>query len=199
MNKTQIMATQKRIGAAADGFWGPKSIAACQRHLRALLPSQHPFPTEAQVRAGTSIFGRQGIKDGYTPPMKGFTPPYPVFLYGNTTTRLTKITAHELVAASLEEILVMVRETLGLAGIREAGMDRYYGCYNPRNTRGGSVASMHSWAIAVDFDAGRNGNSTHWPTRAVMPVEVMECFARKGWLAAGAFWSRDAMHFQATR
>jgi hypothetical protein len=32
-----------------------------------------------------------------------------------------------------------------------------------------------------------------------MPLEIMEAFAREGWLAAGAFWGRDAMHFQATR
>jgi hypothetical protein len=28
---------------------------------------------------------------------------------------------------------------------------------------------------------------------------VMEEFAKEGWLAAGAFWSRDSMHMQATR
>jgi hypothetical protein len=27
----------------------------------------------------------------------------------------------------------------------------------------------------------------------------MEEFAKEGWLSAGAFWSRDAMHFQATK
>jgi hypothetical protein len=32
-----------------------------------------------------------------------------------------------------------------------------------------------------------------------MPIEVMECFAREGWLSAGAFWGYDAMHFQATQ
>jgi hypothetical protein len=32
-----------------------------------------------------------------------------------------------------------------------------------------------------------------------MPIQVMEEFAKEGWLAAGAFWGRDAMHFQATR
>jgi hypothetical protein len=32
-----------------------------------------------------------------------------------------------------------------------------------------------------------------------MPIEVMEEFAKEGWLPAGAFWSRDSMHFQSTR
>jgi hypothetical protein len=35
--------------------------------------------------------------------------------------------------------------------------------------------------------------------RADMPLEIMECFAREGWLSAGAFWGYDAMHFQATQ
>jgi hypothetical protein len=32
-----------------------------------------------------------------------------------------------------------------------------------------------------------------------MPLEVMEAFAREGWVSAGAFWSRDAMHHQSTQ
>jgi hypothetical protein len=32
-----------------------------------------------------------------------------------------------------------------------------------------------------------------------MPLEVMEMFAQEGWLSAGAFWGRDAMHSQATK
>jgi hypothetical protein len=51
----------------------------------------------------------------------------------------------------------------------------------------------------VDLDPDDNGNHVAWPTRATMPLEVMEAFAREGWVSAGAFWSRDAMHHQATR
>jgi hypothetical protein len=72
--------------------------------------------------------------------------------------------------------------------------------------RGGNAWSMHAWAIAIDLNAGKNGNQVHWPSKAVMPIEVavmpievMEFFAKEGWLSAGAFWARDAMHFQATR
>jgi len=39
----------------------------------------------------------------------------------------------------------------------------------------------------------------HWPTSSTMLLVVMEAFAREGWLSAGAFWGRDAMHFQATQ
>jgi hypothetical protein len=76
---------------------------------------------------------------------------------------------------------------------------RYFGCYVNRPIRGGSTPSLHARGAAIDFDANRNRNAQHWPVSATMPIEVMECFAREGWLCAGAFWSRDAMHFQATR
>ena len=81
---------------------------------------------------------------------------------------------------------------------KAAGILDYYGVYNPRATRGGSVWSMHAWAIAIDLDANRNKNQSHWPVASHMPIRVMECFAREGFTAAGAFWGRDAMHFQAT-
>jgi hypothetical protein len=32
-----------------------------------------------------------------------------------------------------------------------------------------------------------------------MPFEVMEIFAKHGFLSAGAFWGYDAMHFEAIR
>ena len=65
--------------------------------------------------------------------------------------------------------------------------------------RGGSRISTHAWGIAIDLAPNWNGNLMPWPTVATMPLEIMEIFAREGWLSAGAFWGRDAMHFQATR
>ena len=81
---------------------------------------------------------------------------------------------------------------------KKAGILNYYGVYNPRAIRNGTIWSMHAYAIAIDLDANRNKNRSHWPTISKMPIEVMECFAKEGFLAAGAFWNRDAMHFQAT-
>jgi hypothetical protein len=73
------------------------------------------------------------------------------------------------------------------------------GVFNNRPMRGGSLPSLHARGAAIDLMPGTNGLNTHWPMMATMPLEVMEIFAREGWLAAGAFWSRDAMHFQATK
>ncbi len=40
---------------------------------------------------------------------------------------------------------------------------------------------------------------TSWPVAATMPIEVMEEFAREGWIGLGWQIGRDSMHFQPTR
>jgi len=78
-------------------------------------------------------------------------------------------------------------------------LEKYAGCYNNRNMRGVSLPSLHARGAAIDLWPEKNGNHTAWPTRATMPLEVMEAFAKEGWKSAGAFWSRDGMHQEATR
>ncbi len=42
MNAKDIALMQTKIGATPDGFWGPKSIEACQKYLRGLMPKTNP-------------------------------------------------------------------------------------------------------------------------------------------------------------
>lgn len=202
MNQAAIKEMQRRVGlsgADVDGFWGPKSIAACQRHLKGMMPANR-FPTQAEVQRGTSVFGRNGEPNGYEPPGRSIRLPFVLHLYGDASKPVPTLAPHEQVADSLLCVFQRLAEAYPTKEERKAaGILDYYGLYNPRPMRGGSAWSMHAWKIAIDLDAARNGNVTHWPSRAVMPLAVMECFAREGWLPAGAFWSRDAMHFQATR
>ncbi len=65
--------------------------------------------------------------------------------------------------------------------------------------RGGSLPSLHARGAAIDLMAATNRNKQHYPSGADMPFSVIEVFAKHGWLSAGAFWSRDAMHFQRTK
>lgn len=196
MTKIQIIDIQKRVGTEPDGFWGPASEEACRRYLRALMPKTHPFPTQAQVWTNKSAFGPRGFSDGASPKTTSIVMPFTTRLYGQGAA-LRTISVNEVVAPSLRR--VFDRIVSGGIDIGASGLDKYYGCYNPRSIRGANVASMHAYAVAVDFDADRNGNRTHWPTRAHMPLSVMECFAAEGWAAGGAFFSRDGMHFEATK
>ena len=187
MTRAQIIAMQDRIGATPDGFWGPKSIAACQRHLRSLMPADANWPSQSQA-ALQGFYGSPGDAMQLTSiPALGLGIEY-------DGKPVKSILCHHKVAASLKRILEEIA-----AGPHSAILAAYAGVYNNRPMRGGSLPSLHARGAAIDLDPGTNRLSQSWPVSATMPLEVMEAFARQGWLAAGAFWGRDAMHFQATR
>lgn len=190
MNRSQIIELQERIGTTPDGFWGRKSVAACQRHLKALMPQRPPFPPSDP----------ESLNHAYGDPGKGQVEKRLVMAHVTGLgvryegRPVERIRCHPLVRESLVRVLT------ALSASEESWvLESYAGCYNHRPMRGGTSWSLHAYGAAIDLDAGRNGLHTHWPTRAIMPIEVMEAFAREGWLPAGAFWGRDAMHFQATQ
>lgn len=187
MTKREIIDLQQRIGATPDGFWGPRSIAACQAHLKQLAPKLNPWPasTQAALQAFYASPGDESQLVALNVVDYGVR-------YDDQPVR--SIRCHRKVADSLERILA------GLADIPQGRdvLNRYAGCYNNRPMRGGSLPSLHARGAAVDLDPGDNRNKQAWPTSATMPIEVMEIFAMEGWTCAGAAWGRDAMHFQAT-
>lgn len=187
MTKNQIIALQRHVGATPDGFWGPKSIAACQKHLRSLMPNPNPWPASDQ-KSLADFYGQPGDESKLLNLPVGHLPIY----YEGV--RCKTIRVHRACAQSLERVL----EFIAASPHRDL-LAKYAGCYNNRNMRGGSLPSLHARGAAIDLDPAPNGNLTPWPVRATMPIEVMECFAAEGWTPAGAFWARDGMHFQATR
>jgi len=186
MTSDQIKSIQSRIGTVPDGIWGPKSIAACQRHLTALMPRPNPWPSTDR-RALTSFYGAAGDESRLVNlPVAGFG-----ILYDGQPVKTIRVNGE--CAESLLRVLRVLRSA------HPDVLRHYAGCYNDRPMRGGSTPSLHARGAAIDLWPEKNGNHTHWPTAAEMPLGVMEAFAREGWIAAGAFWSRDAMHFKATR
>lgn len=174
-----------------DGQFGRLSIAATQSYLRSLMPKVNPWPKD-NVAALTAFYGKPGDESQ----LVSFDFPYPTFYAGK---RVQRSRCHRKVKDSLVRILTRIGDRWGnTRGVMEEAED-YGGIYNFREMRGGSGSiSRHSWGIAIDLDADDNGLWTTWPQKADMPLEIMEEFAREGWLPAGAFWLRDAMHFQAT-
>lgn len=198
MKLEEIKAMQRRIGVADDGVWGPMSMAACRAHLRSLMPKVNPWPKDNEA-ALIDFYGRPGDERK----LISFTFPYPMFYGGK---RVLTSRCHISVKDSLLRVLTSIGNMWGdKQGVMEEAQD-YGGIYNFRNSRAGSFLSRHSWGIAIDLDADDNTMKAPWPTVADMPLEIMEEFAREGWLAAGAFWTHktvrhngyDAMHFQAT-
>ena len=188
MNSPRIKAIQQRIGMCpddCDGFFGTRSIAACQAYLHSLMPTPNPWPDQSQASL-RSFYGQPGDEDQLVNLKVSDV------LYGGEPVKTLR--GHGKVAASLGRIIG------ALAASPSAWvLSRYDGCFNFRNMRGGSLPSLHSTGAAIDFCSATNGNSDHWPDVAEMPLAVIEIFAREGWLSAGASWGRDAMHFQATR
>lgn len=186
MTSDQIKQIQTKIGVTPDSFWGPKSIAACQKHLRGLMPSPNPWPATDQASL-TKFFGAAGDESKLMNlPVDGLGLKY-------DGKPVKTVRCNVKVGPSLLRIFKSLAKT------HPNILAKYDGCYNNRKMRGGSLPSLHARGAAIDLDAGNNGNLVNWPMKATMPFEVMEAFAREGWLSAGAFWSRDGMHGQATK
>lgn len=177
-----------------DGFWGPKSIAACQKHLRSMMPSPNPWPKPDQASL-TAFYGAPGD----TSQMRVVKIPCDIKVkyigkeIGKPGCEDDTIYCHRKVWPSLLKILRKISKT------HPEILLQYYGVYDNRAMRGGRLPSLHARGAAIDLAAATNGLHTHWPTRADMPIEVMEYFAQEGWINLGWTISRDAMHAQATQ
>jgi hypothetical protein len=187
MTRQQIIEIQKRIGTTPDGFWGAKSIAACQSHLRSMMPFPNPWPSQSQS-ALQGFYGSPGDESQLVSiDVTGLG-----IRFENKPARSIRV--HHKCAQSL---LRVIRE-ISASPFRYV-LGEFAGVYNNRPMRGGTLPSLHARGAAIDLMPDTNRNHQHWPTSANMPIEVMEMFAREGWLSAGAAWARDSMHFQATK
>jgi len=191
MKTTEIQGMQRRVGAVPDGFWGPKSIAACRMHLRKLMPSLSPWPRSDQASM-KAFYGVPGDEDN----LVVLTFPFPMFYDGR---RVLTTRCHRRVKDSLLQVLTAIGQRVGDDQEVMEEAEDYGGVFNFRNKKGGTTLSMHAWGAAIDLDADDNTFRDSWPMQADMPLEIMEEFAREGWISAGAFWGYDAMHFQATQ
>ncbi len=191
MNAEQIKKMQKTIGVTTDGFWGKKSIAACQRYLRSFMPTKNPWPASDQASL-KRFYGNPGDERN----LVELVFPYPMFYDGK---RVTKTRVHKKCKDSLLRVLTAIGTSYGKqSDIMEEAED-YGGVFNFRLKRGGSSYSLHAFGAAIDLDADDNTFRDSWPVKADMPLEIMVEFAKEGWISAGAFWGYDSMHFQATK
>lgn len=106
---------------------------------------------------------------------------------------------HSKLAPSLSAALREIYNEYPKLFISE-GWNVYDGCYMVRQSKGGSSASTHSWAAAVDFNASENPfgskyiNLSSARTFSFTTIAVMEKY---GFLSGGKAWGHDFMHYQA--
>lgn len=98
-----------------------------------------------------------------------------------------KIYGHEAMEAPLREAFHNIVDR-GFAD----QLKTYDGCFNIRAMKGGSHYSVHSWGLAVDFNAAQNpfGGPVRF-TKA-----FIRCFADASFEPGAAWHTPDGMHFQ---
>lgn len=184
MTKAEIKAIQEKVGVTPDGIFGKKSRAAVKAYLTDLMPKAHPFPFK-QDR--DKFYGGPGPQSTVLVSVDGLGVEY-------MGAMVKQIRCHYLISDILKACLFEVSKS------EYAYILKYYlGCFMERNSRGSNKISNHAYGIAIDFKLPGDGFLAKWPDNSPMPFGVMEIFARHGFLAAGAFWGYDAMHFEAIR
>lgn len=192
MNKELVKAIQKKVGTTPDGIIGDKTLAALAAALEVSLPAATTLPTQAQVRAGTSIFGRAGCEDE----LVNIVPPYTLYYEGKA---VKTIRVHRLIAGRVEAALRAVLEHYGQEAISRLGLDVYSGSYNYRSTSTGSSLSMHAWGIALDFDAEHNSYAMKKPKARFSGAEYdawWRIWEEQGAVSLGRERDYDWMHIQ---
>jgi D-alanyl-D-alanine carboxypeptidase-like protein len=112
------------------------------------------------------------------------------------------ITIHRNCSDSLTRVLGNIWDAVGKdqGAVESLHYNRYSGSFNFRPMRGGIALSMHSYGVAIDWDAEENPqHSTKHLFREDSLLVVK--FKEEGWIWGGD-WSGssiDAMHVQAAR
>jgi hypothetical protein len=120
------------------------------------------------------------------------------------TIRFDKIAMHKSCIDSFTRVMNYVWEAndKDYEKIKAQQLHVFSGCWNIRMKRGGSTASVHSWALAIDIAAPWNmmGKKPGYNKYSFTNDSVIvKAFKEEGWTWGGD-WSRpDGMHFQAAR
>lgn len=173
-------------------------IAIPDRELNELDPVapkgvKNVWPTQAGVPAFYGAMGSSLVKCPI---------PFDMRLAWDKNTRIRAVTVHAKVKASAQRCFERIAQTYSARERAEIGLDLFGGSYNQRPMRGGRRPSMHSWAIALDFDPERNQLSWHKPQARLSEddaVPFWEIWEAEGWVSLGRARNFDWMHVQAAR
>lgn len=194
--KDKIKKIQNKIGVEADGIVGVKTVAALMVALG--IPDEEcrvtVWPSQREVRSGKSIFGAPGGGQ-----LVKVMPPYPLYYEGRA---VECISVHRAIAEHVEAALREVLQVYGAARIKELGLDQYGGCYNYRQTTGGSTLSMHAWGIALDFCPDKNAYKMKAPAASLSAEACRpwwEIWEKHGAVSMGRTYDKDWMHVQFAR
>lgn len=185
-----------------DGYGGPLFLFALEKwqdYSRdtvvpdELIPISTDWPRQREV---VEHYGEVGKNQTM------LLSPYPLVLDWDDDVAITKFSIHEKCHDSALRVMQRVQSHYGDQALVELRLNRFAGCLNVRKMRGGKSLSMHSWGIAIDWDASRN--QLRWgKSRAALAQPVYDKFwdlwAEEGWISYGRERNFDWMHVQAAR
>jgi len=199
-----IRAFQRVHGLTADGIAGPKTLAEL---FPAPIPERDVDPPDDPGRTHhenewprqkdvATFFGEVGKHQTM------LELPYPMRLAWDLRQPVKRFSIHEKVHDSALRCFERIADAYDAEARRLTGIDLFGGCLNVRKMRGGSSWSMHSWAIAIDFDPARN--QLRWDrTKARLALPDCRTFWQiwesEGWLSLGRARDMDWMHVQAAK
>jgi len=208
----QLLAREAGVDSGrVDGFWGPQTDHAfgALEYFETFGELPHPWRDFDGPRAnpnGWPLESEEELRVFYgvpgRPPLVVVQSPYALRLDWDLRTTVWRVSCHERVAESLLRVLSGVHDHYGPEAIRELHLDRYGGCFAPRRKRGGTSWSTHAWAIALDFDPGRNRLQWGRDRAAFARPEYRrwwELWEEEGWVSLGRVANFDWMHVQAAR
>jgi hypothetical protein len=107
------------------------------------------------------------------------------------------ITAIYMNSFAYAPLIAVFRELISTGLVKE--LHTYDGCLNVRLKRGVNEYSIHSWGLALDFNAALNPLGVKVGSRKDMfSHEFLEVWRRHGWTCGASFSRPDGMHFQFT-
>lgn len=217
---TTIKNIQKAVGATADGIIGQNTLNAiiakldgkpvAKKEVSPLIQKYIDKPIEytkvdykanpvkqSVLRAGGSVFGKAGNESVLVnvPVPEN----YPLKYDGK---KVKSIRVHRLAADRLEAALKDIINHYGedIETVAPAACV-YDGSYYFRSSRGSGSTSIHSWGLALDFDAANNAMKTSAP-KARLSQDIYKPFfdilEYHGFLSLGRRGDYDWMHVQMT-
>lgn len=193
---TAIKRFQTIHGAIPTGIFIPAQVRQLQGSI---LPSRtdtpyNPFPHD-DTKALTAYYGQPGSINLHT----HIPLPYPLKLAWDTSVTVNTITIHEKCAdAFLHFFEDILHEYKGR--IEEYRLNLYGGSYNNRPIRGGTRASTHAFAAAIDLAPAEN--QLRWTKQKALFAKaqyapLMEIAEKNALTNLGQVEGFDYMHFQA--
>src|SRR3990167_1454948 len=197
-----VMDFQAAHALDADGIVGGGTARALDQFLDIDGLDRDTVSQQAEPKTAPDIWPRQsGVSAYYGEVGKHQTTlilPYPMRIAWDLSKTVSRFSIHEKVHDSAKACFDRIADAYDADKRVSLGLDLFGGCLNVRKMRGGSSFSMHSWAIAIDFDPERN--QLKWGRdRARLAQPDCETFWRvwesAGWVSLGRVRNYDLLHF----